>query len=91
VDHAVTQSDFDSRQSIIVIGGDITIAEDIKNVTDKPFAIIARSDDLGNGGMIHIAPNVKIIQAGIFAEKSILSSGDNQLHIFGTLVSANTL
>lgn len=89
--HTITQSDFDNRQSIIVIGGDITISEDIRNTTHKPLAIIARSDENGNGGMISIAPNVKIIQAGIFSEKSIQSSGNNQLYIFGTLISANTM
>lgn len=90
-DHTLRQSDFTSKRSIIVIGGDITIDEDIKNTTGSPLAIIARSDDLGHGGMITIGPNVKKIEAGIFAEKSIRSSGDNQLHIVGTLISANTM
>jgi hypothetical protein len=31
------------------------------------------------------------IHAGLFAEKSVFSSGNNQLYIFGAIISANTL
>ena len=69
----------------------MTITDDIDKDNDYPLAIIALVDSQGNGGNIIIDPSVKDITAGLFAEHAVKSSGDNQLYIYGALVSGNTL
>ena len=75
---------------IVTIGGDINISGDISK-TSKPLVIAAIMDENGNGGDIIIDPSVREISASLFAEKSVRSSGDNQLYILGNLFSHNTL
>ena len=89
-DTTITDSDFADHQTIIAVGADITIDENISK-KDKPLAIIALADASGVGGNIHIDENVTDIHAGLFAEKSVFSSGNNQLYILGAIISANTL
>jgi len=43
------------------------------------------------GGTIHIAPTVRDIHSTLIAERAVESSGDNQLYIFGSVISNNTL
>lgn len=72
-DTTITDSDFDSHQTIIAVGADITINGNIPK-KDKPLAIIALTDASGAGGNIHIAESVTDIHAGLFAERSVFSS-----------------
>ncbi len=73
-----------------MIGGDVIISENILT-RDWPVAVIALSDALGNGGIITISPSVTDITAALITDRHILSSGDNQLYIRGSLISSNTL
>lgn len=86
----IGNSSFDTKQTMIVIGKDITITENIDRDSDHPLAIIALAKD-GVGGNIIIADTVTDIHASLFAEHAVLSSGDSQLYIGGSLVSGNTL
>jgi hypothetical protein len=86
----IGNSNFDARQTIVVIGADITITENIDRDSDHPLAIIALAKD-GVGGNIHIHPSVTDVNASLFAEHAVLTSGDSQLYIGGSLVSGNTL
>jgi hypothetical protein len=81
---------FTDRQTLVVIGADITITENIDRDTDHPLAIIALAKD-GVGGNIYIDPSVTDVNASLFAEHAVRSSGDRQLYIGGSLVSGNTL
>jgi hypothetical protein len=89
----VTQSDLEgppSKRAIVVVGGDITLNTDITSLDDARV-LIALMDENGNGGDINIWPLVWEISTSLFAEKSIHSSGDNQLYIYGNIFSHNTL
>jgi hypothetical protein len=89
-DLSITDASFTDKQTLVVIGKDITITEDIAKRTDHPLAIIALAKD-GVGGNIIIADGVTDVHASLFAEHAVLSSGDSQLYIGGSLVSGNTL
>ena len=80
---------FARNRSYIVIGADIRITENIAQ-RDTPLAIIALTDGEGNGGNITIDASVTDIDASLFAENAVSSSGDRQLYIHGSLISANT-
>jgi hypothetical protein len=90
-DITVNQSSFNTVRTIITIGGDIHVTSDLLNSTSHPYAIIALSDNEGNGWNINIDPSVTTVFSSIFAEKSMLTFGNKQLYINGTIVSANTL
>lgn len=77
----VDNASFASKRTIVVIGADVTITEDISK-QDVPVAIIALADKNGNGGNIRIDPSVTQINAGLFAEHSMLTSGNSQLVIY---------
>lgn len=83
------------KRSLIVVGHDITITGDVQKDPDHPLSIMALTDADGNGGNIFIDPVVKDIAASLFAERAIQSSNptssDNQLSIFGSVVSRNTM
>lgn len=82
---------FASKRTIIAEGWDITIDENITG-HDTPLAIISlRNPQTGSGGTITIHSGVTDIHATLIAEASISSSGSNQLYIYGTVVSNNTL
>lgn len=89
----VTDTTFDNKNSIIVIGGNVTIDENIDVRTDSPRAIIALADENGVGGNIIIKWVVTDIHATLIAEHAIVNTGsqDKQLYIHGSLISANTL
>jgi len=89
-DISVNNASLDTHDTIVVIGGDITITTDIAR-RDSPVALIALADSEWHGGNIRIDSAVTDIHAWLFAEKSVFSSGDSQLYIHGTMVSANTL
>jgi hypothetical protein len=66
------------------------VTTDIQN-GDTPTVLIALMDASGSGGEIDIDPSVKDLFVSLFAEKSIHSSGDNQLFVLGNIFSHNTL
>ncbi len=86
----ITDAIFADKQTLVVIGADITITESIDRDPDHPIAIIALAKD-GVGGNIIIADGVTDIYASLFAEHAVRSAGDHQLYIGGSLVSGNTL
>jgi hypothetical protein len=73
-----------------VVGGDITITSDVLPRA-YPVSLIALSDDNGSGGEIIIDASVRDIEASLYAEKVLRSSGDNQLYIHGSVISHNTV
>jgi hypothetical protein len=89
-DMSVQDGDFTNHRTIIVIGGDITITENISK-RDESLAIIALADEEGNGGNIIIEDDVTDVYVGLFTERAVRSTGDSQLYIYGALVSGNTL
>ena len=96
VNTSIGNSNFDTKQTLVVIGKDIMITEDIDRDSDYPLAIIALAKD-GVGGNIIIADDVTDIHASLFAEHAVLSDPtpgamrEYQLYIGGSLVSGNTL
>jgi hypothetical protein len=58
---------------------------------DHPLVLVALADSSGVGGSIIIDPGVRDIIATLFAEKSVKSSGSDQLYIYGSVISHNTL
>lgn len=94
IDQSVDDSFFTSgnpkKRTLIVVWKDITITWNIFR-QDHPLAIIALADKDGNGGNITIDPGVTDISASLFAEHALLSSGNNQLFILGSVVSRNTI
>ncbi len=86
---SIDNASFANKRSLIVIWADVTINQ---NITKKgrPLSIIVLTDKNGSGGNIHIADAVTDIEASLFSEHSIFSSGSNQLYIHGSLISANT-
>jgi hypothetical protein len=89
-DQTVTDTDLTSRRTIVVVGGDITLTSDITSRT-APVALIALTDDAGNGGEIIIDPSVRDIEASLYAEKVVTSTGANQLYVRGSVISHNTV
>ena len=85
----LTDASFARKRSYIVIGADIHITGNIAQ-RDTPLAIIALADASGSGGNITIDPSITDIDASLFAEHAVSSSGDRQLYIHGSLISANT-
>lgn len=95
------------QKTIIVKWGNLYISDDIKynNPQQDILGIIVLKDENGNGGNVYIDPDVKRIDATIFAEKSLMSYngtnilwGDtdaeilrNQLYIYGSVFSENTI
>lgn len=59
-------------RSIILIGGDAVISENIEK-TDNPLAIIALQNEEKQGGNIFITENVTKIVSSLLAEKSLFS------------------
>lgn len=64
---------FNSKRTLITIGQNIVISEDIVK-RDHPLAIIALTDSAGNGGDITIDPSVQNISASLFAEHGVSSN-----------------
>ncbi len=88
---SIDATSFDTKRTIVVIGADVNITDTIPLDPDVPYVIIALTDAAGNGGNIRIHQSVRDIHANLFAERSILSSGDNQLYIHGMVLSLNTI
>jgi hypothetical protein len=86
----ITHASFTNKRTLVSIGTDIHITENIA-YGDTPLALIALTDASGNGGNIIIDPGVTDIGASLIAEHSISTSGTNQLHILGSVISSNTL
>lgn len=87
--HTIIDGEFAAKRTIISIGWDITIDENIDNRT-HPLAIIALSDNNGNGGNIKIRWSVTDINSTLIAEHAIISEVSNsQLYIHGSVISAN--
>ena len=98
-------SNIEWNKTLVVEGGNIYIMGNIRN-TDNDNAmlgLIAISKD-GQGGNIYIDPSVTDIHANMYADRSVISydgtelNGDtpdsilrNQLFIFGSVFSENTL
>ncbi|NUJ97286.1 hypothetical protein HGA92_00690 [Candidatus Gracilibacteria bacterium] len=93
-------------KTIIIEGGNLYIRNNIRYANSNSIlGIIVLKDANGNGGNIYIDPSVTRIDATIFTERSIVSydgtniiDGDadadvlnNQLFIFGTVFSENTI
>lgn len=85
----ITDASFTDKRTLIVIGGDIHITENIAK-RPHPLALIALADEAGNGGDIIIDPSVTNIDTSLFAEHGITSSGASQLALYGSVISANT-
>lgn len=79
-DESINNNSFTDKQTLVVIGKDITITENIAKRSDGPLAIIALAKD-GVGGNIYIDPSVTTIHASLFAEHAMMTSGDSQLYI----------
>lgn len=62
----------DNIRSIIVVGGDVVIDNDIAEST-KPKAIVVMENSYNVGGNIYITESVSKIHASLIAEKSLLS------------------
>jgi hypothetical protein len=88
-DVTLTGGSFDAKKSIIVVGGDIRISENISQ-KDSPLAVIALSSPDGIWGNIFIDQSVTDVHASLIAEKWVQSSGDYQLYIHGSLIASNT-
>ena len=78
------------KRTIITRGGDITLSASITG-SALPLAIIALADVAGVGGSIRIEASVTDIDATLFAEKSVFSTGANQLYIHGSVISRNSV
>lgn len=63
----------DKVRSIIVVGGDVVIENDINENSSHPRAIVVIENSQNIGGNIYIKENVKKIHASLVAEKSLLS------------------
>ncbi len=72
-DFTLTGGSFDTKKSIIVIGKNVTISQNIAT-KDWPVALIVLSDALGNGGVITIDPSVTDITASLITDRHVLSS-----------------
>ncbi len=70
----------DSQGSIIVMGGDVYIKNDISYTTSNEgsFGLIVIKDSEGNGGNIYVDPNVTNLVGGYYAEGSMLSANGTQ-------------
>lgn len=89
LDINIDDSSFTNKRTIAIVGGDITITNDI-NPRNTPLTIVALTDENGNGGNIIINGNVKDIHSSLISERSITSiTSDNQLYIRGLVSSAN--
>lgn len=85
----IIDTDFNNRRTIIVIGRDITISENI-SLRDHPLALIALTDTNNQGGNIFISWAVTDIHSTLIAEHGLTSEISNkQLYIHGSVVSAN--
>lgn len=89
-DITVNNTVFDTKETIITVGGNVTVATNISK-RDYPIAIIALTDSNGNGGNILIYEDVTDVSASLFPEHALMSTWSNQLYIYGSLISANTL
>ncbi len=90
-DISIDATAFATKRTIVVIGGDVTITSDIPLDPDKALSVITLSNATGSGGNITIDPVVRDVHVSLFAEKSLFSHGDNQLYIYGSLLSQNTM
>jgi hypothetical protein len=88
----VKNASFANKRTLISIGSDIHITENIDK-HESPLAIIALTDEAGNGGNIIIDASVTDIHSSLFAEHAVMTdtNGTKQLFIFGSLISSNTL
>ena len=93
-DITVDQATFDAtspkKRTIVSLWGDITLMSSLSGAA-SPIALIALSDISGSGGYIHIDASVTDIEATLFAEKSIFSTGAHQLYIRGSVISHNSV
>lgn len=81
---------FETKRSLIVLGGDVTIRANISQ-RNEPTAIIALSRK-NKGGNIIINGDVTNVNTALIAEKSILGDENlkNQLAIFGAISAENS-
>ena len=96
IDNTFFTSGNPKKRTLIVVGKNITITGDILKNPNYPLAVVALADKNGNGGNIVIDPSVRDISASLFAEHAIRYSGspainNNQLFVFGSVVSRNTM
>ena len=93
-------------KTIVVVWGNLYIESDIVNDTSSDILwIIVLKDDNGNGWNIYVDPQVTRIDGILYADKSLVSYDGvneldsntpnqiiaNQLYIYGTLFSENTI
>lgn len=100
-------SEYTGRKTILVIGKDLYITNNIitSNITNNLWIIVLK-DKNGNGGNVYIDPDVTQIHATIFSDKSLMSYTDilwelwwwtsqytlrNQLYIKWSVFSENTI
>jgi len=88
-DVTLTGWSLDTKRSIITVGWDIHISENIAP-KDTTLAIIALSWINGIWGNVIIDQNVTDINASIIAEKWVQSTGPYQLYIHWSLIASNT-
>lgn len=89
--HITGTGSFSDKRSLISVGQDILITENIIPSEDTaPLAIISLAEN-GQGGNIVISGAVTDIHASLIAERGIIGTGatDRQLYIFGSLLTTN--
>ncbi|MBU1018515.1 MAG: hypothetical protein ABII07_05310 [Patescibacteria group bacterium] len=93
-DVVVVGGEIDDDVTLIVAGGDVRLEGDITR-GDGEFGIIVFEEN-GVGGNMYIDRSVTDVHATVFLDGSLLSSGleadrTNQLYIYGSLISENTI
>lgn len=92
-DLIVDSSYIDTKRTIVAIGHDIRITENIISPEHAPIALIALSNG-EMGGNIIIEDSVTDIEATLIAERGVIGSKDSphrQLYIHGSVLSMNVL
>jgi len=88
-DYTITHTSYDTKRTIIVLGWDVTISENIDQ-KDAPLALIVLSDSEGNKWVVTIDPSVTDIHLTLITDRHIISSWDKQLYTHGSIISSNT-
>lgn len=101
----ITPVKIDGTHTLVVRGADLYIKSDMYYVNNSTLGIVVQKDANGRGGNLYIDPNVTNIIGTYILDGSIRSSSNgstpigvanidmlkNQLHIFGSIVSHNTI
>lgn len=69
----IAHATMNDLRSLIVVGWDISIDQDLTSDTENPRWIIVLKDSNGNGGNIYVSSGVTRIDANIFAEGTLYS------------------